>query len=67
MKKLRILTAVAAFAAGGAWFSSSAFSADEVCAACDKKIVVTGQFEHGTSDTFSIENPPIDTLPRQAD
>src|ERR1700677_1164562 len=58
MKKLQILTAIAAFLAGGAWFPSSAFSAEEVCAACDKKIVVTGQFEHGTSDTFVIQNAP---------
>jgi beta-glucosidase len=57
MKKL-VFTAIAAFAAAGAWFPSSAFSAEEVCAACDKKIVVTGEFEHGTSDTFLIENAP---------
>ncbi len=31
---------------------------DEVCGACDKKLVVTGQFEHGTSDTFLIANAP---------
>ena len=31
---------------------------DEVCGACDKKLVVSGQFEHGTSDTFLIANAP---------
>jgi beta-glucosidase len=38
--------------------SLPASAADEVCAACDKKVIVTGQFQHGTSDTFLIENAP---------
>jgi beta-glucosidase len=58
MKKFKILIAIAAFAAGGALFPWTAFSAEEVCAACNKKIVVTGEFQHGTSDTFLIENAP---------
>jgi beta-glucosidase len=58
MKKLQILAAIAIFAASGALFPASAFSAEEVCGACDKKIVVSGQFEHGTSDTFLIANAP---------
>lgn len=34
------------------------FAADEVCGACDKKVMVTGQYDHGTSDTFLIANAP---------
>lgn len=33
---------------------------DEVCGACDKKIIVSGQYDHGTSDTFLIANAPGD-------
>jgi hypothetical protein len=33
-------------------FSATAFAADEVCGACDKKIINTGQYDHGISDTF---------------
>ena len=38
--------------------SSSVFAADEICGACDKKVMVTGQYAHGTSDTFLIANAP---------
>jgi beta-glucosidase len=58
MNKLKILAAIAVVTAAGGWFSSTVFAADEFCAACDRKIVVTGQFDHGTSDTFLIENAP---------
>jgi beta-glucosidase len=58
MNKLKLFTAIAALAAAGALFPWPAFSAEEVCAACGKKIVVTGQFQHGTSDTFLIANAP---------
>jgi beta-glucosidase len=39
-------------------FSSPALADDEVCGACDKKVMVTGQYDHGTSDTFLIANAP---------
>jgi beta-glucosidase len=39
-------------------FSRLAFADDEVCGACDKKVLVTGQYDHGTSDTFLIANAP---------
>src|SRR5208282_6343206 len=58
MKQLKILIVSTALATAGALLPFSAFSDEETCAACGKKIVVTGQFEHGTSDTFSIENAP---------
>src|SRR5579863_6878043 len=38
--------------------SIPAFAAEEVCGACDKKVLITGQYEHGTSDTFAIANAP---------
>ena len=38
--------------------SQPVFAADEVCGACDKKVLVTGAYEHGTSDTFLIANAP---------
>jgi len=38
--------------------SLPAFADDEVCGACDKKVLVTGQYDHGTSDTFLIANAP---------
>jgi beta-glucosidase len=56
MKLPNILISLAVVAGGGALLVSSGFCADEVCGSCDKKVVVTGQFEHGTSDTFLIEN-----------
>jgi beta-glucosidase len=31
---------------------------EEVCGACDAKVVISGQFQHGTSDTFLIANAP---------
>jgi beta-glucosidase len=34
------------------------FAADEVCGVCDKKVIVTGHYEHGSSDTFLIANAP---------
>ncbi len=34
------------------------FAADEMCGACDKKVMVTGDYDHGTSDTFLIANAP---------
>jgi len=40
------------------FYSSPVFAADEVCGACDKKVMVTGQYDHGTSDTFLIANAP---------
>src|SRR5882724_1118709 len=45
-------------AAAVLFLSSSVFADDEVCGACDKKVVVTGQYDHGTSDTFLIANAP---------
>ena len=39
-------------------FSRLAFADDEVCGACDKKVIVSGQYDHGTSDTFLIANAP---------
>jgi beta-glucosidase len=48
----------ASVAAAVLCFSSLARADEEVCAACDRKIVVTGQFEHGASDTFLIANAP---------
>ena len=33
-----------------------ACAGDEVCGACDQKLVVSGQYEHGESDTFLIAN-----------
>src|SRR5882672_1798474 len=45
-------------AAAVLFLSSSVFAADEVCGACDKKVLVTGQYDHGTSDTFLIANAP---------
>jgi hypothetical protein len=39
-------------------FATPARAAEEVCGACDKKVVVVGQYQHGTSDTFLIENAP---------
>jgi beta-glucosidase len=50
---LSIITAMAVLC-----FSSLAFADDEVCGACDKKVMVTGQYDHGTSDTFLIANAP---------
>ena len=38
--------------------SSPAFAFDEVCGSCGRKILVTGEYEHGTSDTFLIANAP---------
>src|ERR1022692_2452562 len=40
------------------YLSSSVFADDEICGACDKKVMVTGQYDHGTSDTFLIANAP---------
>jgi beta-glucosidase len=40
------------------YLASPVFAADEVCGACDKKVVVTGEYDHGTSDTFLIANAP---------
>jgi hypothetical protein len=40
--------------------ASSASADDEVCGACDKEIIVSGQYDHGTSDTFLIANAPGD-------
>jgi beta-glucosidase len=39
-------------------FSLPAPADDEVCGACDKRVLVTGQYDHGTSDTFLIANAP---------
>jgi len=39
--------------------SAPVFAADdEVCGACDKKVIVSGEYGHGTSDTFLIANAP---------
>jgi hypothetical protein len=35
---------------------ASAVANEEVCGACDAKVVISGQFQHGTSDTFLIAN-----------
>jgi beta-glucosidase len=45
-------------AAAVACTSTPAFATEEVCGACDKKVLITGQYEHGTSDTFAIANAP---------
>ena len=34
-------------------FSRLAFADDEVCGACDKKVLVSGQYDHGFSATPS--------------
>src|ERR1017187_1810008 len=34
------------------------FADDEICGACDKKVMVSGPYDHGTSDTFLIANAP---------
>jgi hypothetical protein len=40
------------------FYSPPVFAADEVCGACDKKVVVAGEYNHGTSDTLLIANAP---------
>src|SRR5258706_10846862 len=48
-------------------FALPAFAVEEVCGACDKKVVVTGQYDHGTSDTFLIANAPGTEVAFRAD
>src|SRR5260221_6543189 len=36
--------------------SSPVFAADEVCGVCDKKVMISGGYQHGMSDTFFIAN-----------
>jgi len=56
-----ILFALAAFAVG---FSNTvAFGDEEVCAACDRKVLVSGQFSHGRGQ----EGLTIDGAPRHAE
>src|SRR5882672_9128991 len=58
MRPLIIALCLTGASLASLFFSSSAFAAAEVCGACDKKVMVTGHYDHGTSDTFLIANAP---------
>jgi Malectin domain len=51
-------TLAAGLAAFALCLPASATVDEEVCGACDAKVVISGQFQHGTSDTFLIANAP---------
>lgn len=51
--------ALLAAAAAGIFSMSAAFAAEETCAVCDKKIIITGDFKHARGhESLMIQNAP---------